>query len=55
MGSDRHVAGLALGDDAVGTLALPAPFNYAGGSTSTLTICSNGYIWMQSPNTLAPP
>jgi hypothetical protein len=47
------VAGLALGDDAVGTLALPAPFNYAGGSTSTLTICSNGYIWMQSPNTLA--
>ena len=47
------VAGLALGDDAVGTLALPTPFNYPGGSTSTLTICSNGYIWMQSPNTLA--
>jgi hypothetical protein len=47
------VAGLALGDDAVGTLALPVPFNYPGGSTSTLSICSNGYIWMQSPNTLA--
>jgi hypothetical protein len=47
------VAGLALGDDAVGTLALPVPFNYPGGTTSTLTICSNGYIWMQSPNTLA--
>jgi len=47
------VAGLALGDDAVGTLALPTPFNYPGGSTSTLSICSNGYIWMQSPNTLA--
>ena len=44
------VAGLALGDDDVGTLALPTPFNYPGGSTSTLTICSNGYIWMQSPN-----
>jgi hypothetical protein len=47
------VAGLALGDDAVGTLALPTPFNYPGGTTSTLTVCSNGYIWMQSPNTLA--
>ena len=46
-------AGLALGDDAVATLALPTAFNYPGGSTSTLTICSNGYIWMQSPNTLA--
>jgi len=47
------VPGLALGDDAVGTLALPVPFNYPGGSTSTLSICSNGYIWMQSPNALA--
>ena len=47
------VAGLALGDDANGTLALPVPFNYPGGTTSTLTICSNGYIWMQAPNTLA--
>ncbi len=44
------VAGLALGDDANGTLALPTPFNYPGGSTSTLTICSNGFIWLQ-PNT----
>jgi len=47
------VPGLGLTDDSVGTLALPVPFNYAGGSTSTLSICSNGYIWMQSPNTLA--
>ena len=47
------VAGLALGDDANGTLALPTAFAYPGGTTSTLTISSNGYIWMQSPNTLA--
>jgi len=46
------VAGLALGDDANGTLALPTPFTYPSGSTSTLTICSNGYIWLQ-PNTTA--
>ena len=42
------VAGLALGDDANGTLALPTAFAYPGGSTSTLTICSNGFIWMQT-------
>lgn len=40
--------GLALGDDQNGTLTLPVPFNYHGGSTSTLTICSNGFIWMQT-------
>ncbi len=46
-----HTApGLALGDDANGTLALPSAFAYPGGTTSTLTICSNGFIWMQ-PNT----
>jgi len=42
------VPGLALGDDANGTLALPTAFAYPGGSTSTLTICSNGFIWMQA-------
>ena len=47
------VAGLGLTDDSVGTLALPTAFNYPGGSTTSLSICSNGYIWMQSPNTLA--
>lgn len=45
--------GLALTDDSVATLALPIPFNYPGGSTTSLSICSNGYIWMQAPNTLA--
>lgn len=45
--------GLALTDDSVATLALPIPFNYPGGSTTSLSICSNGYIWMQAPNTSA--
>lgn len=44
--------GLAMGDDTVATLVLPIGFNYPGGVTSSLTICSNGYIWMQ-PNALA--
>jgi len=47
------VAGLALTDDSVATLSLPTPFAYPGGTTSQITICSNGYIWMQSPNLLA--
>ncbi len=42
------VAGLALGDDQNATLALPVPFNYPGGTTSSLNICSNGFIWMQA-------
>lgn len=40
-------AGLGLGDDAQAPLALPTPFTYPGGSTSTLGICSNGFIWLQ--------
>ena len=44
--------GLAMADDTVATLVLPIGFNYPGGVTSSLTICSNGYIWMQ-PNVLA--
>jgi hypothetical protein len=47
------VASLGLSDDSVATFALPSPLTYPGGSTSALDICSNGYIWMQSPNTLA--
>lgn len=43
------VAGLALGDDQNGALALPSAFQYPGGSTAVLTICSNGFLWMQ-PN-----
>ncbi|MEI6128638.1 MAG: hypothetical protein WCR59_01075 [Planctomycetota bacterium] len=44
--------GLLMTDDSVATLVLPTAFNYPGGVTSSLTICSNGYIWMQ-PNVLA--
>lgn len=46
------VTSLNLGDDTVGQFALPSAFTYPGGSTSTLHICSNGYIWMQ-PSTTA--
>lgn len=35
---------VAAGDDAVQTVALSAPMPVAGGSTSSLTICSNGHI-----------
>ena len=44
------VAGLALGDDAVADVALPSAFTYPGGSTTTVSVCSNGYVWLQ-PNT----
>ncbi len=44
---------LMLTDDSVGTLNLPGTFNYPGGVATAFDICSNGYIWMQSPNTLA--
>ncbi len=42
------VPGLALIDDSVGTLALPSAFNYPGGSTTSLSISSNGFIWLQT-------
>ena len=44
---------LMLTDDSVGTLILPNTFTYPGGVTTAFDICSNGYIWMQSPNLLA--
>ncbi|MEY4673976.1 MAG: hypothetical protein RL148_1760 [Planctomycetota bacterium] len=43
------VPGLGLGDDQNSNFPLPVLFNYPGGSTGALTICSNGFIWMQ-PN-----
>ncbi|MEO6594749.1 MAG: hypothetical protein ABIP94_08350 [Planctomycetota bacterium] len=35
---------LALGDDAFTTVNLSTPFPYIGGSTSTLEVCSNGFV-----------
>lgn len=35
---------LPLGDDSQVTVALPFPFPYCGSSTSSLTVCSNGFV-----------
>lgn len=48
------VAGLGLDDDQCATFALPSAFDYPGGSTTALSVCSNGFIWMQAPNASAP-
>lgn len=39
---------LALGDDACGTVTMPFAFPHAGGSTSTLSVSSNGFVWLGS-------
>jgi hypothetical protein len=49
----HSVPGLMLTDDSVATLTLPSPFTYPGGATTAMSICSNGYIWMQTPNLVA--
>lgn len=46
-------APLALTDDSVVLQALTAPFNYPGGSTSSLSICSNGFVSVAPGNTTA--
>lgn len=42
------IAGLAMTDDSVANVALPTAFTYPGGSTTTVSVCSNGFIWMQT-------
>jgi hypothetical protein len=37
-------------DDSHGPFALPFPFVYPGGVTTAIDISSNGFIWLQSPN-----
>jgi len=46
-------ANLALGDDALTTLNLPFTFAFPGGSTTAVRMCSNGYVWTSSAQTLA--
>lgn len=41
---------LTLGDDTETAITLAAPFTYPGGSTSSLTVCSNGYVSVASGN-----
>ncbi|MBL8756697.1 MAG: hypothetical protein JNK15_25600 [Planctomycetes bacterium] len=35
-------------DDVQGPFALPFPFTYPGGTTNSIDIASNGFIWLQS-------
>ncbi len=37
-------AALTLSDDSQTTVNLSAPFLYAGGTTTTMSVCSNGYV-----------
>jgi hypothetical protein len=39
---------VAAGDDAFGTVALSTPMPTVGGFTSTLTVCTNGYVAMSA-------
>jgi hypothetical protein len=41
---------VTLGDDGEAPVALSAPFAYPGGSTSSLTVCSNGFVSVSSAN-----
>lgn len=41
---------LTLADDADTSVTLTAPFVYPGGSTSTLVVCSNGYVSVGAGN-----
>jgi hypothetical protein len=41
---------LALGDDSEVTVPITGVFNYPGGSTSALTICSNGFVSVATGN-----
>jgi hypothetical protein len=33
--------------------ALPFTFNFPGGSTTSITLCSNGYVWLDPAQTIA--
>ena len=41
---------LTLGDDAFTSVTLASPFSYIGGSTTSLEVCSNGYVSVATGN-----
>src|SRR5262249_3549881 len=41
---------LTLSDDSETTITLTSPFHYLGGTTSSLTVCSNGFVSVASGN-----
>ncbi|MBL8754825.1 MAG: trypsin-like peptidase domain-containing protein [Planctomycetes bacterium] len=47
-------ANLGLTDDSLSAaITLPFTFNFPGGSTTQIRICSNGYVWLNGTSTLA--
>jgi hypothetical protein len=46
-----NAVALALGDDAAVSVQLSSPFSYPGGSTSSLSVCSNGFVSAATGNT----
>ncbi|MCA8944309.1 MAG: trypsin-like peptidase domain-containing protein [Planctomycetes bacterium] len=48
---DPLSADLGLDDDGLSQHTLPFTLNYPGGSTNQITICSNGYIWLDGTST----
>lgn len=45
-------ANLGLGDDAISAaLTMPFTFNFPGGSTTQVRMCSNGYLWLNGATT----
>ncbi len=42
-------------DDALVTVALPITFAFPGGSTSTIKVCTNGFVWLSSTPTTTDP
>lgn len=40
---------LQLGDDGVRTLRLPFAFPWNGGTVNSITVCSNGFVWLGAP------
>jgi hypothetical protein len=47
-----NAVALALGDDSSVAVQLSGPFSYPGGSTSSLVVCSNGFVSAATGNTI---
>lgn len=50
LGNTPSGTNLALGDDAVRTIGLEFPFAFGGHTFTTISVCSNGFVWLGSVN-----